>query len=92
MVCPKCNHTNSEASVRCEKCATPLPLSEQTVLTAGQGWSVPAGDVVITADALAQLSPGTVLGARYEIIRLLGQVGMGAVTRPTIANWNARSP
>jgi hypothetical protein len=50
MVCPKCNHTNSEASVRCEKCATPLPLSEQTVLTAGQGWSVPAGDVVITAE------------------------------------------
>src|SRR6267142_2454954 len=80
MVCPLCSHPNAEELVQCEKCSTPLPLSDQTLGTGlHQGWSVPGGGVAITADALAQLSPGTVLGARYEIIRLLGQGGMGAV-------------
>ena len=79
MVCPQCSYKNPDTSAQCEKCATPLPISDQTLATGGQGWSVPAADGVISATALAQLSPGTVIGNRYEIIRLLGQGGMGAV-------------
>ena len=79
MVCPQCNYKNPDTSAQCEKCATPLPISDQTLATGGQGWSVPAADGVISATALAQLSPGAVIGNRYEIIRLLGQGGMGAV-------------
>jgi serine/threonine protein kinase len=79
MVCPACSYENPEASVQCAKCTTPLPLSDQTLATSGQGWSVPAAEGVISATALVQLSPGTSIGSRYEIVRLLGQGGMGAV-------------
>src|ERR1700741_5543220 len=77
MLCPQCNYANSETSVACVKCATPLPLGDQTLAPGGQGWSVPAGDVVISPSVL-QLDPGTILGGRYEIVRLLGQGGRGA--------------
>jgi tetratricopeptide (TPR) repeat protein/predicted Ser/Thr protein kinase len=79
MVCPQCNHANSDASATCAKCATPLPLSDQTLATGGHGWSVPVGDVVLSPAALGQLDPGTLLGGRYDVVRLLGQGGMGAV-------------
>ena len=81
MVCPECSYENPETSVLCVKCTTPLPLSDQTLATGGQGWSVPAADGVVSNTALIQLSPGTSKGSRYEIVRLLGQGGMGAVYR-----------
>ena len=79
MVCPECSYENPETSVQCAKCTTPLPLSDQTLAKSGQGWSVPAADGVVSNTALIQLSPGTSVGSRYEIVRLLGQGGMGAV-------------
>src|SRR5271163_3632088 len=79
MVCPECSYENPESSVQCVKCTTPLPLSDQTLATGGQGWSVPAAEGVVSNAALVQLKPGSSIGSRYEIIRLLGQGGMGAV-------------
>jgi serine/threonine protein kinase/predicted negative regulator of RcsB-dependent stress response len=80
MVCPQCSHPNPAEYLQCEKCATPLPFDDQTINTSSAGgWSVPVGEAIVTQDAIKQLSPGTLLGERYEIIRLLGQGGMGAV-------------
>ncbi len=79
MVCPECSYENPETSVVCVKCTTPLPLSDQTLATGGQGWSVPAADGVVSSSAVVQLNPGSFIGTRYEIVRLLGQGGMGAV-------------
>ena len=80
MVCPLCSHSNAEDLVQCEKCSTPLPISDQTIGPAHDGgWSVPAGDVAVATAAQKPLAAGTILGERYEIIRLLGQGGMGAV-------------
>lgn len=40
---------------------------------------MPVGDVIVPPASLVPLTPGSSLGVRYEIIRLLGQGGMGAV-------------
>lgn len=85
MVCPQCNTANSDESSECVKCATPLPAGDHTLApdhtlaTGGEGWSLPVADGIVTAGAPKPLGVGAVLGERYEIVRLLGQGGMGAV-------------
>src|SRR6267378_993037 len=81
MVCPQCSHENSAELVQCEKCATPLPISDLTLATGGEGWSLPVGDAIVSQASIVPLTPGSSLGTRYEILRLLGQGGMGAVYR-----------
>src|SRR5882762_6300949 len=79
MVCPQCSDENSAELVQCEKCATPLPISDLTLATGGEGWSRPVADAIVSQASLVPLTPGSSLGTRYEILRLLGQGGMGAV-------------
>lgn len=76
MLCPQCNYANALGSVACEKCSTPLPANDET-LTDGivKERLASGGHAAITN----RLSPGTLVGQRYQIIRLLGQGGMGAV-------------
>src|SRR5260370_9295612 len=86
MQCPVCQADNLASAVTCEKCSTPFPLSDATISPSeyGQstGWSKAATlRPSIEAAAKGQLKPGSMLGERYEIVQLLGQDGLGAVSK-----------
>jgi tetratricopeptide (TPR) repeat protein/predicted Ser/Thr protein kinase/TolB-like protein len=84
MECPVCATPNSASATECGKCHTPLAtIVPQETLNEGGApadWSV-AGSSKISAAAAGSdtVEIGTVLAARYEILKLLGQGGMGAV-------------
>ena len=91
MECPHCHSSNLPTAERCIKCNTPFEFSGATmagtavgVITPprtelenfAKGWSLPSPPAGAAGTAL---SPGALLGTRYEIVQILGQGGMGAV-------------
>ncbi len=77
-VCDKCRHSNPSGSLLCAKCHASLPNEDVTV-TGGDvaaDWSRVGSAEEIAGQALA---PGNIIANRYEIIKMLGEGGMGAV-------------
>jgi len=68
MKCPKCDFSNPENTKYCGNCATPLPVSEETMDARTETISIPIVD----------LNTGSMLAGRYEIIEELGKGGMGS--------------
>jgi serine/threonine protein kinase len=65
--CPKCHFENPDETLYCGKCATPLPSSQDSPVTATL--ETPKVD----------LSTGSMFAGRYQIIEVIGTGGMGTV-------------
>ena len=93
MTCPECGQKNPEARSECSGCGASLESAagdasrEGTValppvdgIAATAGWSVPAApDPQVSSIEYGPFAEGTCVGGRYEIVKLLGEGGMGAV-------------
>jgi serine/threonine-protein kinase len=69
MKCPQCLEENTEDSRFCRKCATPLTPGEQD--------NPPLTKTILPF--IAELSRGSLVAGRYEIIEELGRGGMGKI-------------
>src|SRR5438128_779004 len=86
-VCPGCRCSNPPGALKCVNCHKPIStafdeqmaLDDQATRAIGdEGWSMAAaGDSLL--EASSALAPGSVLGNRYEILKVHGQGGMGTV-------------
>jgi len=83
MQCTKCGFDNQASAALCVKCATPFPGSDLTL--AGSTETTPSSSFTKAPSASAApstpvaIEPGSVIGNRFEILKLLGEGGMGAV-------------
>jgi eukaryotic-like serine/threonine-protein kinase len=95
MFCPGCHFNNPADARNCIRCGTPLDSGELTLPVVSTDPAAPEITTVDmpaqesawsqlsvpTGEHSASLEAGAILAGRYEILKLLGEGGMGAVYR-----------
>lgn len=89
MECPRCGLVNRPNATTCVKCETPLPVGKAGVTPRSSGAFLPedadetfAGGATGASESGVSDGPlkvGSVLAGRYEILKQLGEDGMGTV-------------
>src|SRR5215472_8080355 len=79
--CPHCHHSNPSGTFRCASCDSWLGPVDATMTNVplGPNWSRATKAQASFDNPAGSLQVGNILGARYEILKLLGEGGMGAV-------------
>jgi tetratricopeptide (TPR) repeat protein/tRNA A-37 threonylcarbamoyl transferase component Bud32 len=81
MRCSRCQAENADTATRCSACGADLPgaVVPDDAGPAADGASAAATAELAAAVGYPRLVEGATIGARYEVVRLLGSGGMGAV-------------
>ena len=79
--CPQCRHQNAAGAARCANCGIDIGRSDATIthVDADPGWSRATRVAAPISSSGLSLEVGSVIADRYEILKLLGEGGMGAV-------------